>query len=242
MIAFSSTRTGCALGMAAQKGGLRIRDMIHWCYFSGFPKSHDISKAIDKLDAMEIRRERNLSFTKWMRSTGLSASQIDKITNTNMGSHYTTKASQPSIPTRDLFELMRPHIKINVPKYIEDMIDQRTIESQTFKEREVLSEIPAFGIGSTGSTYNGHKEGATCKITKPATKEAERWSGFGTALKPAVEPALLARKPLEKGLTIAQNVLNAFMPLPFERLCRVHCHFGKDSVQIAQNAFLASTI
>ena len=207
LIAFSSTRTVFALGMACQRGGFELRDQIFWCYFSGFPKSHDISKAIDKLDAMEIRRERNLSFTKWMRSTGLSASQIDKITNTNMGSHYTTKASQPSIPTRDLFELMRPHIKINVPKYIEDMIDQRTIESQTFKEREVLSEIPAFGIGSTGSTYNGHKEGATCKITKPATKEAERWSGFGTALKPAVEPALLARKPLEKGLTIAQNVL-----------------------------------
>ena len=30
MIAFSSTRTVCALGMAAQKGGFRIRDMIHW--------------------------------------------------------------------------------------------------------------------------------------------------------------------------------------------------------------------
>ena len=38
---------------------------------------------------------------------------------------------------------------------------------------------------------------------------------------------------------IAQNALNAFMPLPFERLCRVHCHFGKDSVQIAQNAFFS---
>ena len=48
MIAFSSTRTVCALGMAAQKGGFVIRDMIHWCYFSGFPKSHDISKAIDR--------------------------------------------------------------------------------------------------------------------------------------------------------------------------------------------------
>ena len=73
--------------------------------------------------------------------------------------------------------------------------------------REVVSEVPAFGIGSTGSTYNGHKEGATCKITKPATEDAQKWDGFGTALKPAVEPALLLRKPLEKGLTIAQNVL-----------------------------------
>ncbi|QDP45849.1 MAG: putative modification methylase [Prokaryotic dsDNA virus sp.] len=126
LIAFSSTRTVFALGMACQRGGLELRDQIFWCYFSGFPKSHDISKAIDK---------------------------------------------------------------------------------EAGAVREVVSEVPAFGIGSTGSTYNGHKEGATCKITKPATKEAERWSGFGTALKPAVEPALLARKPLEKGLTIAQNVL-----------------------------------
>ncbi len=83
MIAFSSTRTVCALGMAAQKGGFRIRDMIHWCYFSGFPKSYNLNTCI----------------------------------------------------------------------------------------------------------------------------EDERWAGFGTALKPAVEPALLLRKPLEKGLTIAQNVL-----------------------------------
>ena len=126
LIAFSSTRTVFALGMACQKGGFELRDQIFWCYFSGFPKSHDISKAIDK---------------------------------------------------------------------------------EAGAVREVVSEMPAFGIGSTGSTYRGHKEGATCKITKPATKEAERWNGFGTALKPAVEPALLARKPLEKGLTIAQNVL-----------------------------------
>ena len=126
MIAFSSTRTVCALGMAAQKGGFRIRDMIHWCYFSGFPKSHDISKAID-------------------REAGVV--------------------------------------------------------------REVLSQVPAFGIGSTGSTYNGHKEGATCKTTKPAPQDAQKWEGYGTALKPAVEPALLLRKPLENGLTIAQNVL-----------------------------------
>ena len=33
------------------------------------------------------------------------------------------------------------------------------------------------------------------------------WEGFGTALKPANEPIVLARKPLEKGLTVAENVL-----------------------------------
>ena len=173
MIAFSSTRTVCALGMAAQKGGFVIRDMIHWCYFSGFPKSHDISKAIDKLDAVEIRRKRNLSFTKWMRSTGLSASQIDKITNTNMGQHYTTKASQPSIPTRDIFELMRPHIKIDVPKYIEDMINQRTIESQQYKDRVdtgIISSVT--GERKTKRTFQTPEKINT--ITKPATQDAQK--------------------------------------------------------------------
>ena len=123
MIAFSSTRTVCALGMAAQKGGFRIRDMLHWCYFSGFPKSHDISKAIDK-DAGAVREVVG--------------------TEKNWG--------------------------------------QRSV--------------------STPNCANGSWD-----ITKPATQDAQKWAGFGTALKPAVEPALLLRKPLEDGLTIAQNVL-----------------------------------
>jgi hypothetical protein len=42
-------------------------------------------------------------------------------------------------------------------------------------------------------------------ITAPATSEAQQWSGWGTALKPAHEPAVLARKPF-KG-TVAANVL-----------------------------------
>ena len=44
-------------------------------------------------------------------------------------------------------------------------------------------------------------------ITAPATYDAEKWDGFGTSIKPANEPIVIARKPLEKGLTVAQNVL-----------------------------------
>lgn len=127
MIAFSSTRTVCALGMAAQKGGFVIRDMIHWCYFSGFPKSHDISKAIDR-EAAAVREVVGYGF----------------IRNGKNGTKNNLYAQAPREST---------------------------------------------------------------KITKPATQDAQKWAGFGTALKPAVEPALLLRKPLEKGLTIAQNVL-----------------------------------
>ena len=131
MIAFSSTRTVCALGMAAQKGGFVIRDMIHWCYFSGFPKSHDISKAIDR-EAGAVREV--------------------------VGEKITGNAKKNTSRSGD------------------------------------------FADGFHGGTQK-------INVTKPATQDAQKWEGFGTALKPAVEPALLLRKPLEKGLTIAQNVL-----------------------------------
>ena len=124
LIAFSSTRTVFALGMACQRGGFELRDQIFWCYFNGFPKSHDISKAIDR-----------------------EAGAVREVVGT--------------------------------------------------KERNNKQAHTSFGqLSAEKFVYS-----------KPATKDAERWSGFGTALKPAVEPALLARKPLEKGLTIAQNVL-----------------------------------
>ena len=44
------------------------------------------------------------------------------------------------------------------------------------------------------------------EITKPTTSEAEKWDGWGTALKPANEPICLARKPI-KEKTIAANVI-----------------------------------
>ena len=42
---------------------------------------------------------------------------------------------------------------------------------------------------------------------QPNSIEAQKWAGFGTALKPSHEPATIARKPIEKGLSIAKNVL-----------------------------------
>ena len=52
-----------------------------------------------------------------------------------------------------------------------------------------------FGTGNKGA------------ITEPTTQQAKEWKGYGTNLKPSFEPACLARKPLSKNHTIAQNVL-----------------------------------
>lgn len=48
VLAFGGTRTYHRLACAIEDAGLQIRDMIHWVYSSGFPKSHDVSKAIDR--------------------------------------------------------------------------------------------------------------------------------------------------------------------------------------------------
>jgi site-specific DNA-methyltransferase (adenine-specific) len=66
----------------------------------------------------------------------------------------------------------------------------------------------AFGATS-GRSEEAYRDGSeirdTLQITAPATPEAQQWAGWGTALKPALEPITMARKPLAG--TVAANVL-----------------------------------
>ena len=48
MLSFAGTRTYDWVVMGLRLAGFEIRDQLAWIYGSGFPKSHDISKAIDK--------------------------------------------------------------------------------------------------------------------------------------------------------------------------------------------------
>ena len=134
LIAFAATRTIHKIMYSLENNGFQIRDLISWIYFSGFPKSHNVSKAIDK--------------------------------------HFGAEREVVGV----------------------DPVFQRRNPNNT-------------GIG-TGNTYQpSNKTENAGIITKPATKEAIKYDGWGTALKPAQEPAVLCRKPLEKGLSIAENVL-----------------------------------
>jgi DNA modification methylase len=203
VVAFSGTRTYHRLAVAIEDSGFEIRDQLAWVYGSGFPKSHDVSKAIDKMDATVARRERQLRFTEWMRSTGLTSARIDALTGTNMGGHYTTAASQPAVATREHFETLRPHILVEVPDWVEQMVDERTVESENFKNREVVGTAKGAGTKDPTSFGNGHN--SEFNITTALTPQAQQWEGWGTALKPAWEPIVLARKPLIG--TVAANVL-----------------------------------
>src|SRR5690606_10325096 len=73
-------------------------------------------------------------------------------------------------------------------------------------KRPVIATIPDRWAGKGAVLQRAtQSERAEAHITAPATPEAERWQGYGTALKPAYEPILLVRKPTP--LTFARNAL-----------------------------------
>jgi len=123
-VVFAGQRTADVMALALRMGGFEIRDLISWCYWSGFPKSLNVSKALDSLHGAE---------------------------------------------------------------------------------REVVGR----GQSGRNALMGGLKSteiGAGHDITAPASDDAKQWSGFGTALKPAIEPAWLVRKPISES-SIARNVL-----------------------------------
>lgn len=96
----------------------------------------------------------------------------------------------------------------------------KVIDKMAGAEREVVGvRTSAYGTDTATGERLSRKGGGAglfvgtlpkevpLKSPTPATDEAKQWNGWGTALKPANEPICLARKPLEKGLTVAQNVL-----------------------------------
>jgi hypothetical protein len=201
LLAFAGTRTQHRMAVRIEDAGFEIRDMLAWVYGSGMPKSLNVSIAIDRMDASEEQERRRLRFTAWVRSTGATSRQIDEATGTNMGGHYTTAASQPAIMTREHLEACR-HLLGDVPEWVEREADIRSVESRNMAEREVVGVQKN---AMSGWDMDGGTRFTDRNITAPATPEAQQWAGWGTALKPALEPITMARKPLEG--TVAANVL-----------------------------------
>jgi DNA modification methylase len=206
LLAFSGSRTYHRMAVAIEDAGFDIRDQIMWVYGSGFPKSHDVSKAIDKIDAKQLQKQRQYKFTAWVRSQNVTAKQIDITTNTCMGSHYTTHLTQPAIMTREHLEACR-HLFTNIPQWVEAECDLRSVESENFKSRKILKKDIRMRNSESWEAENGMlaKGLQDFSITAPATDAAKEWEGWGTALKPAHEPICVARKPLIG--TVAENVL-----------------------------------
>lgn len=129
LLSFGGSRTYHRMACAIEDAGFDIRDQIMWVYGSGFPKSMDVSKAIDKMAGAE------------RHGTG---------------------------------EMVRGGCR--AARGGSELVGSSPVEALKWKE-----------------------------VTQPATEAAKQWDGWGTALKPAHEPIVIARKPLIG--TVADNVL-----------------------------------
>jgi site-specific DNA-methyltransferase (adenine-specific) len=126
LLSFGGTRTFHRIACAIEDAGWEVRDCIMWLYGSGFPKSMDISKAIDK----------------------------------KLGAERT------------------------------EVVGTRHRNVKPFDD---------------GNGWNSNNTTGDYQYMAPASEEAKKWSGWGTCLKPAYEPIIMARKPVEG--TIVDNVL-----------------------------------
>lgn len=131
LLCFGGTRTYHRITCAIEDAGFEVRDCLLWLYGQGFPKSLDVSKALDKAAG----------------------------------------ATREVVAEREEHDICRP----------EGGGDERLMTSA------------------------GKRETRTVQTTAPATDAAKQWAGWGTALKPAYEPIIMARKPLDG--TVAQNVV-----------------------------------
>lgn len=190
-VVFAGSRTQDLMSIALRFAGFEIRETIMWVYGSGMPKSHDVSKAIDKMGGKQIPD----GFASWLKSEreskGISAKDLCEMgkfyKNVNHGGLISNWESGLGYPNAQQFNLLCE--LLNLP-----------FEKREEVEREILGwrkVIPGVAFSSDGPSE--------LPITAPATDQAKQWQGWGSALKPAYEPIILVRKPLEG--TIAQNVL-----------------------------------
>jgi DNA modification methylase len=205
LLAFAGTRTQHRMAVRIEDAGFEIRDMIAWVYGSGFPKSLDVSKAIDKtaprrgqfdafaehFDAMwRISGLKRSEFVPYFPHYKNAASVIAQLSNWKLAKN---------VPTKQDFLILQELLGLSDEFAV--LIDR--VEAK----REVVGQKAA-GIARPGERDRhtiGTSGTVVVDITAPATPEAQQWDGWGTALKPALEPITVARKPLQG--TVAANVL-----------------------------------
>ena len=193
LLAFAGTRTQHRMAVRIEDAGFEIRDMIAWVYGSGFPKSLDVSKAIDKRGGNVAGfAEFRDAVKDAMKRNGVSRQKLQDALGNYMISHYLTAGSQPAIPILKDYRIIRDVVGLG--NAFDELFNDEA-------EREVVGKHKT-DMGGLGGERLGQAGG---NITAPATDAAKQWEGWGTALKPALEPITVARKPLVG--TVAENVL-----------------------------------
>jgi transcriptional regulator with XRE-family HTH domain len=175
------------MAVAVEDSGFEIRDQIMWVYGSGFPKSHNIGKAIDKRGGESIGWFGEW-LKEWRKENNIAQNEVSKLFPSKTGGLTGCVSNWElgsNLPTNEQFNLICE--TFNLPfKSLEEAEREFIARSKNFGKQ---GHIP---IGSYGEF--------------DITRGNSKWEGWGTGLKPAHEPIVMARKPLSES-SIAENVL-----------------------------------
>lgn len=189
MLVFGGSRTFHRIACAIEDAGFEIRDTIMWLYGSGFPKSMDISKQIDK---------RGGKSTSWFGEYLKNVLKERNMTQSDLSKHFLSKNGGITGCVHNWVEGKNmPTVKqFNKICEILDLPFEKMKEA----EREVIGKKEYTDNKNIMSVSNYNGERIHLDITIPSTDLAKQWDGWGTNLKPSFEPIIVARKPLKDSL------------------------------------------
>ena len=227
LLAFSGSRTYHRMAVAIEDAGFEIRDMIEYVYGSGFPKSLNLEKQMEKMLDEKRAKQNTKRGVRPMPDTNVP--QTESI-NKEFG-----EVLQSSVSEQSVSQPGQPpdNVRTEQPS-VEGRSNTQATKGEL--QRCPLCEMPAgiFANGSQGRLHNGtpSSDGSTSEQNadtngggtphRPQTKQQRAIEleaicnecrtqairgarGIGSALKPAHEPICMARKPLDG--TIGQNYL-----------------------------------
>ena len=207
LLAFAGTRTQHRMAVRIEDAGFEIRDMIAWVYGSGFPKSLDVSKAIDKRKDWASLEKLGAAIKVARNALGISQSEAARRVGLigegeSLGGGGFMWFETGRLPTRE--EWPRVKAALELGDDFDAAFEAAEREVVGVAEMRDTSEV-RIAVTASADDYDAAARREVA-ITAPATDAARQWSGWGTALKPALEPITVARKPLVG--TVAANVLD----------------------------------
>lgn len=173
---------------------------------SGFPKSHDVSKGIDK---RRDDRASVLAVTSTMADAadlwGITRADVDaQMGTSDMGGWWLSRLQHRcQCPRWDQWLKLKPLLNLNdeLDAEVWRLNGRKGTPGQDWLEREVTGEVTEWNDRSNYALTSADG----LRRDKASSAAARQWEGWGTALKPAMEPITMARKPLAG--TVAENVL-----------------------------------
>lgn len=195
LLSFSAPRTYHRMVCAAEDAGWRIVDQLNWIYTHGKPKGTDLARAIDR---HRDDREQVLQVTAWLAAARNAADwtnrRIDALFGfSGMGGLWTTRGVAALVPNPEQWKRLVGALGADdteIRPTVEQLWALKGTVGEAFNHREIISERTE-NARDTGlyRVYSGRRI-----KSRAASEEARRWEGWNTALRPAHDPILLARK------------------------------------------------